>query len=71
MVHRVLVLGQVLGLHQSDGHGVAKEHLDGRAGDGGQVEGAQLTLEREVNREVAGLVLLLCVWKRAAVSQRF
>ena len=36
-------------LHERDGHGVAKDHLDGGGGDGRQVKGAQLALQRQVH----------------------
>mmetsp|Transcript_12668 Transcript_12668/g.31978 ORF Transcript_12668/g.31978 Transcript_12668/m.31978 type:complete len:243 (+) Transcript_12668:220-948(+) len=59
VVHRVLVLRQVVRLHERDGHGVAEEHLDGGGGDGRQVEGAQLALQRQVDRHVgSGLQLV-------------
>ena len=40
-------------LHEGNGDGVSEEHLDGGGGDGRQVEGAQLALQRQVNRKVA------------------
>ena len=54
VVRGVLVLGEVAGLHEGDGDGVAEEHLDGGGGDGGEVEGAELALEGEVDAHVAG-----------------
>mmetsp|Transcript_12664 Transcript_12664/g.31966 ORF Transcript_12664/g.31966 Transcript_12664/m.31966 type:complete len:243 (+) Transcript_12664:220-948(+) len=59
VVHRILVLGEVARQHEGDGHGVTKEHLDGGGGDGRQVEGAQLALQRQVDRHVgSGLQLV-------------
>eukprot|EP00951_Prasinocladus_malaysianus_P000830 scaffold5821_cov36-Prasinocladus_malaysianus.AAC.1 len=54
MVHGILILGQVAGEHEGDGDGVAKEHLDGGGGHGGEVERAQLALQGKVDGHVAG-----------------
>ncbi len=35
-------------LHEGDGDGVTEQHLDGGAGDGRQVEGAQLALRTQL-----------------------
>lgn len=42
-------------LHERNGNGVPKNHLNGGAGDRRQVKGAQLALQWQMHRQVAQL----------------
>lgn len=53
MVRSVLVAAEILGDHQRNRHGVSEHHLDSGGGDGGQIEGAQFSLERQMHVEIA------------------
>mmetsp|Transcript_12663 Transcript_12663/g.31962 ORF Transcript_12663/g.31962 Transcript_12663/m.31962 type:complete len:243 (+) Transcript_12663:220-948(+) len=55
VVHRVLVLRQVVRLHERDGHRVAEQDLQRRGRHGLLVVGAQLALQRQRDVDVAVL----------------
>lgn len=49
----VSLLTQIPGAHQGDGDGIPENHLDRGRGDGGEVERAQLPLQRQIHVHVA------------------
>lgn len=53
MVRSILVLGEPFGAHDGGDDGVAEDHLNGRGGDGGEAEGAELPLKRQMHVHVA------------------
>jgi hypothetical protein len=53
MVTSIVFLGEIPGFHECDGNSVAENHLDCGGGHRSEVEGTELSLERQMDVHIA------------------